>query len=68
MVIFTGWMFFVSPNRQCQSTEGNSSSPVYTMQPVVKLVWQPAAWCKQAGSTTGWIFVYMVQPVVKPVV
>jgi len=21
--IFTGWMLFLTPNRQCQSTEGN---------------------------------------------
>ena len=26
---FTGWMPFLSPNQQCQSTEGNQSTDIY---------------------------------------
>jgi len=55
--------------------------PVYTIQPVVKPVEQPAAcewsnvglhesncWIHTTSWTTGWMFVYTIQPVVQLVV
>jgi len=57
---------------------GQQLSPVYTIQPVVKRgsngfdnqlyrVYKHSFGC-QTGLTTGWMFVYPIQPAVEPVV
>jgi len=51
-VFFTGWMPFLSPNQQCQSTEGKISHSMDLLAPTSPGVFQLCLWPLIARGVT----------------